>query len=264
MTRIQDKELKEILINEMQAIHDFCQQNNLTYYLWGGTLLGAVRHKGFIPWDDDMDIAMPRKDYEYFVRHFNTEDYGVYSCETNPKYPYVFAKAFDKRTVKKEFIRAPKGYEIGVDVDIFPLDEIQSKEEITKYVGKRRLLVLLCIVGILAPVPVTSPMKLVRNVASLLLAPFSNRLCRWVNRLSKDFDANKTKHIVLSADSNLKKPLILEKEWYASRVLLPFENHAFYGPVDYNNVLTKNYGDYMTPPPKEKQVTHHSFEAYKK
>ena len=104
MRKIDINELKRIEINILDYVADFCNKNGITYYLDGGTLLGAIRHKGFIPWDDDIDIAMPRKDYDRFV-HMCLDDsrYKILSYETDEKYIYSFAKVVDSYTKLKEW-----------------------------------------------------------------------------------------------------------------------------------------------------------------
>lgn len=104
MKHIDIDELKQIQFDILVAVHDFCVEHDLKYTLAFGTLLGAVRHKGYIPWDDDIDIAMCRKDYDFFVSHFNgTSDfYKVYDIRTDEDYVYGFAKVADTRTVLVE------------------------------------------------------------------------------------------------------------------------------------------------------------------
>ena len=98
------EELKQIQLNILKFVDKFCKENNLKYYLAYGTLLGAVRHKGYIPWDDDIDIIMFREDYEKFVTTFKDVNYKVFATEVNSKYPYPFAKVGDTRTYFEEEI----------------------------------------------------------------------------------------------------------------------------------------------------------------
>lgn len=255
-------ELKSILLDIMVAIHDFCEKNRLTYFLWGGTLLGAVRHHGFIPWDDDIDIAMPRKDYQYFIKYFDTDKYSVYSCETNKLYPYFFAKAYDKRTLKREPIYTENDFEIGINVDIFPLDKVPHQNKLKYLEYKRSLKLKEWNISILNFDPITSPKKALRNLAVLIMHHKSNKLSRYINFISQSGKNKQPDKIMLFADSNLNNPLIMDISWFNNKTLQSFEQYKFYIPIGYDPLLHLCYGDYMTPPPKEKQITHHNYVAF--
>ena len=256
MKEISLEELKQIEYDILLSIDNFCQDNNLIYYLWGGTLLGAVRHHGFIPWDDDIDIAMPRKDYEIFVRKYNTPIYGVYSSEINKNYPYTFAKAFDKRTRKIEPIRYSNQFSIGVDVDIFPLDAYDNNKSYPRLVRNRRIMLDLWRWSITEPSKIKSLHDIAKNILIYSLKTLSNQLSRRINDLSRNIDSNDK--IMLSADSNIDEPLIFSNNWFGNGIKLIFENHEFICPIDYDKVLWKCYGNYMELPPKEKRVPHHT------
>ena len=101
MRAVSSDELRSVQLDLLQKTAEFCENNGLRYFLCGGTLIGAIRHKGYIPWDDDIDIAMPRQDYDRFVRSFNRPEnyYQVVNLDTNPAYDYDFAKVYDNSSL---------------------------------------------------------------------------------------------------------------------------------------------------------------------
>ena len=140
MKRVTPEELKRIQLDLLQKTADFCEQNGLRYFLCGGTLIGAVRHKGYIPWDDDIDIAMPRPDYDRFINTFNKQEnyYQVVSRENNHAYSYAFAKVYDNRTILQELHY--KGSTFGVYIDILPADGVKDASQIRKIMWLHKIL----------------------------------------------------------------------------------------------------------------------------
>lgn len=117
------KEMQGRILGILTALDKVCKEHHLRYYLIAGTMLGAVRHKGFIPWDDDADIALPRKDYDELVKHANEwlpEPFEMVSEAQNPYYPYQFVRVQDKSTTY--ILRRNFDLVGGVPVDVFPLD----------------------------------------------------------------------------------------------------------------------------------------------
>ena len=134
------QELKEIEFDMLKMFDAFCKENNIRYFLAYGTLLGAIRYKKFIPWDDDVDVLVPREDYDRLLHLFqDNEKYRLYAFEKNENYLFPFAKICDLETRKDEF-----GYEssieLGVDIDVFPLDawddDFEKAKKEAKYIKR--------------------------------------------------------------------------------------------------------------------------------
>ena len=116
--------IKKTQIEILLFFKHFCDENKLTFYLYGGTLLGAVRHKGYIPWDDDIDVCMPRKDYDIFLKKFPKTNctYFIENHSTDKKYFLHFSKLMKKDTIYLEYTTQSVGYKSSIFIDIFPIN----------------------------------------------------------------------------------------------------------------------------------------------
>jgi len=249
--------LQQKIIGNLEAVDKVCREHHLRYYLWAGTMLGAVRHKGFIPWDDDMDICMPRPDYEQLVAHWREwlpQPYELISTETDPTYPYPFGKIEDSSTTVLE--RPDFKFLEGVYIDVFPIDgapadEQERKRHFKKYKFWRHLLFLRG----------RDPFKHGYGPRSwfpwLLHKTFSlENLQQRVRRLMMRYDYE-TSDFVVDYDDGLKG--VIEKRLLGTPQVYPFEDKQFLGVEHYDEYLTNKYGNYMQLPPKEKQIQHHFF-----
>jgi lipopolysaccharide cholinephosphotransferase len=249
--------LQQKIIGNLEAIDRVCSEHNLRYYLWAGTMLGAVRHKGFIPWDDDMDICMPRPDYEQLISHWREwlpSPYEVIAHETDASYPYPFAKIEDASTTVQE--RPDFKFLEGVYIDVFPIDGVPA--------GKRRQMLhfkryklwrhLLFLRG-------RDPFKHGHGPRSwfpwLLHKVFSLQfLQQKVRSLMTKYDYDDCEY-VCDYDDNIK--CVIEKSVLGTPQPYTFEDHTFLGVERFDEYLKKKYGNYMQLPPKEKQIQHHFY-----
>lgn len=258
MKSINLDELRSIQLDLLQKTTDFCEKNGLRYFLCGGTLIGAVRHKGFIPWDDDIDIAMPRADYDRFIRSFNDPDnyYQVVNLDLNSDYAYSFAKVFDNRTVLKE-LHYP-GDTFGVYIDVFPADGVRNKTQI------RKIMILHKMLNTKRANYYNRTIfkKIINTLGKLLLLPFSaHQIATWMDK-----EARRYALFSLPSAGVIANPLGLgekvDKSVFNSDVYQEFEGRQYRVPVGYDIWLRSIYGDYMQLPPEKHRVSHHTFEAW--
>lgn len=254
---------KEITLEEMRAIqldmldkvHEFCVKYGIRYSLGGGSLLGAVRHGGYIPWDDDIDIMMPRPDYDCFLKTFEGvySHYTVQHCKNNKNYPWAFAKIYDDRTeLIDHFLMT------GVFIDVFPIDGLPDESGMKIYLERMDKLIV----------------DVFRNTKSVTMY-HTSFLYRWIKYLlfhSHSKSVEKLDAYLHSFDfetSSYAGAIVgsyREKEYMKSEVFkkyidMSFEDRMYKVIADYDLYLRKHYGDYMELPPKEKQVSHHDFEV---
>ena len=260
------EERKKVLLGILEYIDSFCKDNDIRYFMVGGTLLGAVRHKGFIPWDDDVDIGMLRRDYDLFISKFATiENKQYYLCcpEVDKEYYLPFAKICDSNTVLQEHVKHAKA--IGVNVDVFPYDNCgltasDAWSFAKKFLPLRRVLLL-------KGLQTSKDRSLFRNVlivfAQVLLSALSRKtVIRKLNlgiASRKDEESQFVGEIALMSYGQKE---IYCKELFEETIDLEFEGKLFKAPSGYDEFLTHTYGDYLVLPPEEKRVTHHGNDAW--
>lgn len=260
------EELKSIQLNILLKVHRFCVDNNIKYSLADGTLLGAVRHKGYIPWDDDIDICMERKDYHRFLCQFPSiyqNEISVISMERDARWAYPFAKAYDVRTIMKESTSNNKP-EIGISIDVFPLDEVPDDNSVwSKYNKMRRTLIMFFRIKSLCWRNGRSTYKnFFMLVMKIILFFFSYR---WLsvtisNYGKKNNDKGYSRLFECCLGMILKKPF--PKSAFEETIEMSFEGYLVKVMKGYHECLENSYGAYMQLPPEEKRVSHHIFEAY--
>ena len=259
MRSIPIEELKLLQREVLDDIVQFCQEHGLRYTLAYGTLLGALRHKGYIPWDDDIDIHMPRPDYEKFIGLYNNEadNNEVVSHELDSNYRVAFAKVYRKGTIVKEFHFKPDLF--GVYIDIFPLDGLKDRKLASKCGEIRRLMHIKNSI-FLSNMPFMRKVRLA--VTKLLLLPIS------LNVLKKKIKEYATKYryeecdTVYSSYSRLAAREIFPRSIFDGYKSVLFEGKEYRAPLDCDTYLSALYGNYMQLPPEEKRISTHNSQAY--
>ena len=258
MKAINVDELKSIQLDLLQNTAEYCEKKGLRYFLCGGTLIGAIRHKGYIPWDDDIDIAMPRQDYDEFVRTFNqSESYcKVVNLDTDPTYAYAFAKVYDNRTILKE-LHYP-GDCFGVYIDVFPADGVKNAIQVNKI----KLLHKVLNTKRANYYKRTLSKNVINTLGKLLLLPFSaHQIARWMDNEARKYAFGSLPMAGVIANPYGPREMV-DKSAFESEIFWEFEGKKYRVPVGYDVWLRSVYGDYMQLPPEEHRVSHHTFDAW--
>lgn len=255
-------ELRSLQLAELEILLEFqrvCEKLGLRYYLTAGTLLGAIRHKGFIPWDDDIDVAMPRKDYDRLGLEgpkFFTASYVYQEYRTEPNFPYYFAKLRKRGTMAEEPILRAIEMEQGYYIDIFPLDRCPNSDKKAILLFKGIELMDCAALARVSPEYVCGYqkpyMRLLWNVLRCLPNGGIFTLREWMRKLL----GQGGKRLCTVGGHHGYPRETYQPEWFRETVGLEFEGHIFPAPVGWDALLTNMYGGYLTPPPEEDRQGH--------
>lgn len=259
MKEITPTESKQLMIEVLDAYAKFCDKHQLSYYLTYGTLLGAVRHQGFIPWDDDVDVMMPRPDYEKLLEL--TKDglapsMRIDSFKRSPGYIYPFAKIIHEDTLLIEDLY---DYKAGVYLDIFPIDGLPEDPELRKKkyhkMGVYRKLLSL---AYKRKHHWDNPLKnIMMKILIQLIHLYGNkRILELIDKEVRSIDFDDSSIIGIIAWGYGGKEACLKEE-FIPQIELPFETLKAKAPANTHAWLTQVYGDYMTPPPLDKRSSPH-------
>ena len=262
-TQSQMKRMQEIELDMLRAFVEVCRKLSLRYYLVGGTLLGAVRHQGFIPWDDDIDISMPRADYEIFLREGQKhlpEHLFLQSIYSEPEYHLNFAKIRDSRSTFVEYAVRKRRIHHGVFIDIFPLDVYPEDPKARRSMDRHQKIFkyrLRAEMEIPEPARHGTAAELgLRFLEFLSKLPYPDyrKMLEARERIQSGAKGGETWVNYCGAWGRRE---IMPAAWYGEGTEVTFEGLSVMGPSQWENWLTRIYGDYMQLPPVEKRVSHH-------
>lgn len=266
------RHLQLIQIPLLEELNRVCRKNNITYSIACGTLLGAIRHKGYIPWDDDADIMMLREEYEKFKKVANQLDTKIcYFQDHDIDNKYIWGYGKLRRTGTK-FVRcgqAHLGFQTGVSIDIFPMDDVPNSifgrmwQDFRLWRMRKKLWAK---VG-----KYTEKNPLIRMWYKVISHANPDRIFKKVNKMAIKSHNNNDKEVrcllfpsfgKLYVKNPLKDRYSMKKSWFLDVVEYPFENIKLFGTRDYDAILKYQYRDYMTMPPEDKRDPHAPCEEY--
>lgn len=267
LTNQEIQQLKDVQIELLDELKAFCENNDIRFYLFAGTLLGAIRHKGFIPWDDDIDVCMPRKDYEKFLSLYKENDkYFLQTANTDKYYYYNFAKLMKKGTIYSEYVSCRTKCQKGIFIDIFPVSGIPDKNKKIKFANYYFWLFVLNKRAF--PKKFNMIIKNKHGFVYKLLTVISwillwwcpcNHAARMRNNFMRRHSKKPTKECICGVE--LMRPYPFEA--FSGEKDVEFEGRMMPAMADPTIYLKIAYGDFMSLPPEKDRVPHHFLTEFK-
>lgn len=263
-------EIQQAAFEVLKEIARICDEQGFKYFLAYGTLLGAVRHKGVIPWDDDMDVIMPRADFERFMRYMKTEYSGhlkVCDRKTIANYPYGIPRVCDMNYQYVSTNPNEPQFDLGIFVDVYPLDNC-SGDKTKAYqlfeAAEKKNWWYSVYVGIGSPNPIKNVVKKFLRAAMHLVkgSDYAQKIDEEIAELIQRETSDRDTALAVTAWAN--NHVIYDKSWYEKECWLEFNGEKFRAPAGYEASLREDYGDFMALPPPEKRHAYHGYKIYRR
>lgn len=269
MKKLSCREIQEESLKILIFVDKLCNELKLNYCIMYGTLIGAIRHNGFIPWDDDVDIAMSRSDYlklqGYFMQHKEElKPYEFFSKETRENYPYMIGRVCNTDFIMKSEIEGDYG--MGTFIDIYPMDGAGNGKAVLPFMKSRLFSSIYYMKSRTHFIPsekkyLNIPKRIIFSFVHLFSYKF---LRKNLEKLVYRFDYDKSEYVAqMDCFSDGKQNMYLKKD-LEETVYHEFEGYQVKIPRNYDAMLRQLYGDYMQLPPEEKRIGHHFYSIYKK
>lgn len=261
MREIAFEESKSIMVGILKSIDKCCRANNIKYSLCWGTMIGAIRHHGFIPWDDDIDIMMPREDYNRFLNVYNDPEYGVYTPRVNKNCIQIITKIFDKKTCVY-YHNHPKSL-FGIWISIFPYDNAPD-ENLVQWERKRDFWMNLYHIKTTRFFTTNSFKKRIGKVLlKFLVFPYSSfKIYNQIETCLTKYNGQQTKRVCIWYGTPYMRFRYFPKELLDEFVDVDFDEVKSRIINCYDEFLKTTYGDYMILPPESERIPKHNYKAY--
>lgn len=265
MLELSDQDIKTESFKVLLKFKEICDKNNFKYCLMYGTLIGAVRHNGYIPWDDDIDVMMPRPDYEKFICYCvehkeELKPFELFHYSTSKKYVYPIARLSNSNFIAD--YNESKEYGLGCFIDIYPFDGVNYEDK--KHIRKvKRLIKIVGGNSNKKTIFCKNPFKTLLRIIRVCFFAFINgqKTIEKLDRLSQKYSYESSDYVECVCWEAKYK---FDKELFDKTVLHKFENEFFNIPIGYHEILSLYYGDYMKFPPESDRYGHHFYRIFKK
>lgn len=265
---VESEEARRVQVELLDALVELCERYGLRYYLAGGTLLGAVRHKGYIPWDDDIDVNMPRPDIDRLIEltHGRINDHMVIGSPFGPFHQSTtFPRVCDTRYIlNSASIDGKSSYYTNLFIDIFPIEGLPTEwSKVIWHYRKARFFVSMRKLAFFKGVSGTMCLRKCARIAAQPVAKLMGYefWSKQLQKLARKYEYESCDYVGVVTSCMHTLTECIEREGYGEPVQVEFEGKQYNAPANWDKYLSNLYGDYMQLPPEEDRIPHH-FKIY--